>query len=59
MCNAITVFILGDDGKDDGLNIEDDDEHTADNPIKLSKKVHLPQPLPLTMYIVITYLYSR
>ena len=38
MYDAITVCILGDDGKDDGLNIEDYDEQSADNSIKLTGK---------------------
>ncbi len=32
------ICILGDDGKEDALNVEDDDEQSADNSIKLTGK---------------------
>ncbi len=58
MYNVIIVSISG-DGKEDALNIEDDDEQSADNSIKLTRKTHLRHSVPVTMYNVITYLYSR
>ncbi len=53
----LSLSTLGDDhdGKEDDLNVEDYDEHAADNSIKLSgKQAHLPHPVPLTMYNAIT-----
>ncbi len=38
MCNAITVCILGDDGKEEALNIQDSDENATDNSINLTGK---------------------
>ncbi len=51
MYNLITLSILGDDGKDDALNVEDDAEHAADNSIKLTgKKAWLLPELNVTAF---------